>query len=276
VTTLSVIRLEPTRGLVRLRLGEVWQYRELLLFLAARDVRLRYRQTVLGAAWVLLQPLVTMAIFAVVFGRLAKLPSEGVAYAPFALAALVPWVFFSTSLSTASLSLVSNVNLVTKVWFPRLCIPIAAVLASVVDLVVSLAALVPVFLWYGVEPPPARLLLLPLLGVLVVAASLGVSLWLSAVNIVYRDVRFVLPFLVQFWLFATPVAYSATLVDARWRPLCSLNPAWGVVEGFRWALLGQSRGVTGEVLVSLLSTVALLVSGAYWFRRSERQFADVA
>ncbi len=276
MTTLSVIRLEPTRGLVRLRLGEVWQYRELLLFLAARDVRLRYRQTVLGAAWVLLQPLVTMAIFAVVFGRLAKLPSEGVAYAPFALAALVPWVFFSTSLSTASLSLVSNVNLVTKVWFPRLCIPIAAVLASVVDLVVSLAALVPVFLWYGVEPPPARLLLLPLLGVLVVAASLGVSLWLSAVNIVYRDVRFVLPFLVQFWLFATPVAYSATLVDARWRPLCSLNPAWGVVEGFRWALLGQSRGVTGEVLVSLLSTVALLVSGAYWFRRSERQFADVA
>ena len=276
MTTLSVIRLEPTRGLVRLRLGEVWQYRELLLFLAARDVRLRYRQTVLGAAWVLLQPLVTMAIFAVVFGRLAKLPSEGVAYAPFALAALVPWVFFSTSLSTASLSLVSNVNLVTKVWFPRLCIPIAAVLASVVDLVVSLAALVPVFLWYGVEPPPARLLLLPLLGVLVVAASLGVSLWLSAVNIVYRDVRFVLPFLVQFWLFATPVAYSDTLVDARWRPLCSLNPAWGVVEGFRWALLGQSRGVTGEVLVSLLSTVALLVSGAYWFRRSERQFADVA
>ncbi len=276
MTALPVTRLESTRGLVRLRLDEVWQYRELLLFLAARDVRLRYRQTVLGAAWVLLQPLVTMAIFAVVFGRLAKLPSEGVAYAPFALAALVPWVFFSTSLSTASLSLVSNVNLVTKVWFPRLCIPTATVLASVVDLVVSLAALVPVFLWYGVEPPPARLLLLPLLGVLVVAASLGVSLWLSAVNIVYRDVRFVLPFLVQLWLFATPVAYSATLVEARWRPLCSLNPAWGVVEGFRWALLGQSRGVTGEVLVSSLSTVVLLVSGAYWFRRSERQFADVA
>jgi lipopolysaccharide transport system permease protein len=273
-STLSVIRVQPTRGWVSLRLGEVWAYRELLYFLALRDVKVRYKQTAIGAAWAVIQPLTVMAVFTIVFGRLARLPSDGVPYAAFALAGLVPWTYFATNLQSGSLSLVSNTNLVAKVYFPRLCLPIAAVLAGLVDLAVSLVVLVVVVLLYGVVPGPG-VLVMPGLVVLAVVACLGPALWLAAVNVRYRDVRQTVPFLVQLWLFASPVAYPSNLLDGPVRYLYALNPMVGVVEGFRWAFLGSGRDVAAVVLVSAASALAILVGGAFYFRRVERSFADV-
>ena len=266
--------MRPTSGWVPLRLGDVWAYRELLYFLALRDVKVRYKQTAIGAAWAVLQPLIVTAVFALVFGRLARLPSDGVPYALFALAGLVPWTAFASSLQGASLSPVNNVNLVGKVYFPRLCLPLAAALAGLVDLAVSLVVLIVVALLYGVVPG-AGMLVLPGLVVLLLLACLGPALWLAAVNVRYRDVRQVIPFLVQVLLFASPVVYPSTLIEGPLRYLYALNPVVGVVEGFRWAVLGTGRDVLAVVGVSALSAALIAVGGAYFFRRAERGFADV-
>jgi lipopolysaccharide transport system permease protein len=269
----AITRVQATRGWASLRLKEVWGYRELLYFLALRDVKVRYKQTAIGAAWAVLQPLTVMVVFTFVFGRVANLSSEGAPYALFALAGLVPWTYFASYLQSASLSLSSNVSLVSKVYFPRLCLPTAAVLAGLVDLAVSLTVLVVVTLIYG--SLGVTVLVTPGLIVLVVMACLGPALWLSAINVRYRDVRQAVPFLLQVWLFVSPVAYSSTLIEGNLRYLYALNPMVGVIEGFRWAFLGTARDIGTMLLISTCSSVALLVGGAYYFRRVERSFADI-
>jgi lipopolysaccharide transport system permease protein len=269
----AVTRVQATRGWASLRLKEVWEYRELLYFLALRDVKVRYKQTAIGAAWAVLQPLTVMVVFTFVFGRVANLSSEGAPYALFALAGLVPWTYFASYLQSASLSLSSNVSLVSKVYFPRLCLPTAAVLAGLVDVAVSLTVLVVVTLIYG--SLGLTVLVTPGLIVLLVVACLGPALWLSAINVRYRDVRQAVPFLLQVWLFVSPVAYSSTLIEGNLRYLYALNPMVGVIEGFRWAFLGTARDIGTMLLISTCSSVALLVGGAYYFRRVERSFADI-
>lgn len=270
----TVTRLAPTRGWVSLGLRDLWAYRELLWFLAVRDIKVRYKQTVLGASWAVLQPVGTAVIFALVFGRLAKIPSDGVPYPIFALAALVPWTFFSSAVSTASLSLVGNTNLISKVYFPRLCVPIASVLASFIDFLIGCGVLFAGMAIYGVSGGVRMLLAAPF-AMLALGASLGVSLWLSAIAARYRDVRHVVPFLLQFWLFATPVAYSSNLLSPRWHVLYALNPMVGVVEGFRWSLLGSKVAIGELALVSTIAVLVVLTSGAFYFRRMERSLADV-
>lgn len=273
-TASKVIRLVPTRGWVALGLRDVWEYRELLGFLAQRDIKVRYKQTALGAAWAILQPVATAVIFALVFGRLAKLPSDGVPYPVFALAGLVPWTFFSTAVSNTASSLVGNTNLISKVYFPRLCVPISTVIASFVDLLVSCLVLFAAMAFYGVGAGFRMLLAVPF-ALLAFAAALGAGLWLSAIAARYRDVRHAIPFLLQFWLFATPVAYSSSLLAERWHFLYALNPMVGVVEGFRWSLLGSDVAIGGLALGSTASVLLILVSGAFYFRRMERSLADV-
>jgi lipopolysaccharide transport system permease protein len=270
----AVTRLQPSRGWVALRLTDVWHYRELLWFLALRDVKVRYKQTVLGASWALLQPVGTALVFTVVFGRLARIPSDGVPYAVFALAGLVPWTFFATAVTTTALSLVGNTNLISKVYFPRLCVPIASVLASFVDLLVAAGVLFVAMAVYHVGAG-ARIVLVAPFMVLAFAAALGVGLWLSAIAARYRDVRHAVPFLLQFWLFATPVAYPSSLLADRWHALYAINPMVGVVEGFRWSLLGSGVALAPLALASTFSAAVLLVTGAFYFRRMERSFADV-
>ncbi|MPY93306.1 MAG: ABC transporter permease [Acidimicrobiia bacterium] len=269
-----VAELVPSSGWAPLRLDQVWAFRDLLGYLALRDIKVRYKQTVLGAAWAILQPLLLTAVFTVVFGRLADVPSDGVPYLAFALAGMVMWTFFSAGLTAGSLSLVNNAAMVSKVWFPRLCVPIAAVLATLVDLAAALGALAVVVLGLGLVPGPG-VVVLPGLVLLAAAACLGTSLWLSAVNVLYRDVRHMTPFLVQLWLFATPVVYPSSLIEGVWRYVFALNPMVGVVEGTRWALFGSGTQVGPLVLVSSTSALAVLLGGAYVFRRLERTFADV-
>jgi lipopolysaccharide transport system permease protein len=270
----KVTRVEPTRGWVSLGLRDLWEYRELLWFLAVRDIKVRYKQTALGAAWAVLQPVATAAVFALVFGRLAKLPSNGVAYAVFALAGLIIWNFFSSAVSASSLSLVNNTNLISKVYFPRMCVPIASMVVYLVDFLVASAVLIAAMAWYGVGGG-IRMPLAAVFVLMAFAAGLGFSLWFSAIAARYRDIRQVVPFLLQFGLFATPVAYSSSMVNDRWRLLYGLNPMAGAVEGFRWSMLGTSTNVWGLVAVSAMSTVIVLTSGAYYFRRMERGLADV-
>jgi lipopolysaccharide transport system permease protein len=262
----------PERGLPRLGLRELWGYRDLALILALRDLQLRYRQTLLGVSWVVLQPLAAMLIFALVFGRLAQLPSDGVPYTSFVLAGLTVWTFVSTAVTAAATSLVEDRDLVTKVWFPRMLAPVAAVLAATVELLITLVLLIPVFAIDRVVPP-LQVLTLPLwmLGAILLATAVG--LWLSAANVLYRDVRYVLNFLLQAWLFISPVAFSSALVPDGWKWVYNLNPAAGLIDGMRWALLdGPSPGP--QLAVSVGSLLLLLVSGAAWFRTAERVFAD--
>jgi lipopolysaccharide transport system permease protein len=268
------IVIRPAKGWVPLRLRELWEYRELLYFLTWRDIKVRYKQTALGAAWAVIQPFFTMVVFSVFFGRLAKLPSEGVPYPVFTYCALVPWTYFATALTQSSNSLVDHARLITKVYFPRILVPAAAVIAGLVDLAIAFMVLVGMLLWYGVTPGPA-VVLLPLLALLATLTALAVGLWLSALNVQYRDVKYTIPFLVQFWLFVTPVAYSSTLVPERWRTLYALNPMTGVVEGFRWALLGHRAAPGPMLLVSIASVLLLLIGGLFYFRRMEQRFADV-
>ena len=268
------LRIEPTRGWVALRLHEVFAYRELLFFLVWRDLKVRYKQTILGVAWAVLQPLLTMLVFALFFGRLARVPSDGVPYSLFAYTGLVPWTFFATGLTMASNSLVGSANLITKVYFPRLTIPLATVLAALVDLALAFPLLFGLMWWHGVWPT-AQVVWLPVFIALAFATALGVGLWLSALNVHFRDVRHVVPFLTQLWMFATPIAYPSSLLPEQWRTLYALNPMVGVVEGFRWALLGANTRPGPMILVSSLAAVTLLVSGAFFFRRMERTFADV-
>jgi lipopolysaccharide transport system permease protein len=257
-----------------LNLGELWAHRELVYFLIWRDIKVRYKQTALGASWAILQPLLTMLIFSVFFGRLAKVPSDGVPYPLFSFVALVPWMFFSNGLTLASNSLVHNANLLTKVYFPRLAIPISTVASGVVDFVLGFIVMLGLILWYGIVPGK-EIVFLPLLMLLALVTSLGVALWLAAVNVEFRDVRYTVPFLTQFWMFATPIAYPSSLLSEPWRTLYGLNPMVGVVEGFRWALLGVNTAPGPIVVASSIVAILLLVSGAYYFRRMERTFADV-
>jgi lipopolysaccharide transport system permease protein len=271
---IPVIRIEPSKKWVSLKLRELWEYRELLYFLIWRDIKVRYKQTILGAAWAIIQPFFTMIVFSIFFGRLAKIPSDGIPYPIFSYAALVPWTFFANGLNLASVSLVGNANLIKKVYFPRLAIPIASVLSGVVDFILAFIMLIGMIFYFGIVPT-LNVFWLPLLLMLAFTTSLGVSLWLSSMNVQFRDVRYVLPFLTQFWLFATPIAYPSSLLSEPWRTIYGINPMVGVVEGFRWALLGTHTAPGPIVIVSTLVAIILLVSGALHFRRMEKTFADV-
>jgi lipopolysaccharide transport system permease protein len=269
------IRLQPTRGFSRvLSPSELWRYRELALQIAVRDITVRYRQTVLGALWAVLQPLATMVVFTIFFGRLAHLHSEGHPYAPFSLAALVPWTFFANSVQLGSDSLVSNSALVAKTYFPRIFIPVGVLAASLVDLAIAIVILLVVAAAYGTTLS-ASLLIVPLLVLIAFAAALGVGSALAAANVRYRDIRYAVPFTVQTWLFLTPVVYSIKLIPSQWRTVAALNPMVGVVEGFRWSVLGGVPDPTKLIAVSAASTVVLLVAGLAYFDRVERSFADV-
>ena len=272
--SVPTVLIQPPRPWAPLNLGQVWVYRELLYFLMWRDLKVRYKQTVLGAAWAILQPLLTMVIFSVVFGRLARMPSDGVPYPIFAYTALVPWSLFVYGLSQGSNSLVSGANLIKKVYFPRLCMPLAAVLSGIVDFLLAFVLLIAMMLYYGV-PLSLRILWVPLFVLLALTAALAVAVWSSAMNVRYRDVRLIIPFVVQVWLFATPIAYPSSLLSEPWRTIYGLNPMVGVVEGFRWALLGVNTAPGPMVGVSALMAIALLVSGAYYFRGMEESFADI-
>ena len=274
ITDIPVTMIRPSKGWVSLKLDELWEYRELLYFLTWRDIKVRYKQTVLGAAWAIIQPFFTMIVFSLFFGQLAGIPSDGIPYPIFSYAALVPWTFFATGLSSSSNSLVGSANLLKKVYFPRLTIPIATVLSGVIDFVLAFIVLLGMMLFYGIVPT-INVIWLPLLLMLALITSLGVGLWLSAMNVQFRDVRYTIPFITQFWLFATPIAYPSSLLSEPWRTLYAINPMVGVVEGFRWALLGTDTAPGPIIIVSALAALTLLVSGAYYFRRMEKTFADV-
>ena len=272
--SVPVLVIRPTKGFLSLKLGDVWDYRELLYFLVWRDIKVRYKQTVLGAAWAVIQPVMTMAVFSIFFGRLAKVPSDGIPYPIFAFAALLPWQLFAFALCESSNSLVGSQNLITKVYFPRLVIPIGSVLAGLVDFAIAFVILLGLMLYYRITPT-AAVAWLPLLVLLALATALSVGLWLSALNVKYRDVRYTIPFLTQFWMFATPVAYPSSLVPEKWRALYGLNPMAGVVEGFRWALLGKTNAPGPLLWVSVGAVVVLLVGGLRYFKKTESTFADI-
>jgi len=274
VDEVPVTIIEPSKGWISLNLRDLWEYRDLLYFLAWRDIKVRYKQTVLGAAWAIIQPFFTMVVFSLFFGRLAKMPSDDIPYPIFSYAALVPWTFFANGLSQSASSLVGSANLIKKVYFPRLVVPISAVLSGGVDFVLAFVVLLGMMLFYGIVPTTA-VAWLPLLLLLALVTSLGVGLWLTAMNVQFRDVRYAVPFLIQAWMFATPIAYPSSLLDEPWRTLYGINPMAGVVEGFRWALLGTETAPGSIVLVSALVAVGLLISGAFYFRRMEKTFADV-
>lgn len=271
---IPVIRIEPSRGWISLRLHELWEFRELLYFLAWRDIQVRYKQTALGVAWAVIQPFFTMVIFSIFFGKLGRIPSDGIPYPIFSFAALVPWTFFAHGLVQSSNSLVSGAQLIKKVYFPRLIVPVAAVLSGIVDFILAFIVLLGMMLYYGLAPT-VNVVWLPVFLLLALITSLGAGLWLSTLNVEYRDVRHAVPFVVQFWLFATPIAYPSTLLSEPWRTLYGLNPMAGVVEGFRWALLGTDTGPGAMIFVSCLMALAILIAGAFYFRRMEKTFADV-
>lgn len=270
----AVILIEPSHGWISLKLRELWDYRELLYFLVWRDVKVRYKQTVLGVAWAIIQPIVTMIVFSLFFGRLAKIPSDGVPYPIFNLAGLVPWNLFSNGLSHISSSLVDSSNLIKKVYFPRLAVPLGALLSGLVDFALSLIVLIGMMLYYGVFPT-ANMIFFPLLILLALITCLGTGLWLSALNVQYRDVRYIVPFMLQLWLFATPIVYPSSLLPEPWRTLYGINPMVGVIEGTRWAMLGTDTAPGPMIAVSSLAALTLLVSGAFYFRRMEKIFADI-
>lgn len=269
-----VTRLERGSGLASLNLREVWRYRELLGFLTWRDIAVRYKQTALGASWAIIQPFFTMVVFSLFFGRLARIPGDGVPYPIFSFAGLVPWTFFANGLAQSSNSLVGSANLIQKVYFPRLLIPAASILGGLLDFVIALVVLFCMMAYYGIVPT-VHALWLPALLLLALVTSLGVGLWLSALNVRFRDVRYVVPFITQFWMFATPIAYPSSLLEEPWRTVYGINPMVGVVEGFRWALLGTNTTPGAMLAVSALTAVCLTVSGAYYFRSMERAFADI-
>lgn len=268
------VLIQPTNHHLQQVFSDLWRYRELLLFLAWRDIKVRYKQTALGAAWALLQPLLTMAIFSVIFGLLARLPSDGIPYPIFTFTALLPWQLFSYALNMSSTSLVADQNLISKVYFPRLVIPLSSVLAGVLDFAIAFGVLLGmmlVFRW----PVTWRLAFVPIFVLLALATAMAVGLWLSALNVQYRDIRYTLPFLTQFWMYTTPIAYSSTLIPEKWMAVYSLNPMVGVVEGFRWALLGKPDFAWLPILISFLIVSILLIGGIRYFQQVEDGFADV-
>lgn len=268
-----MILIDSSRNWGTFSWKELWEYRELLYFLIWRDVKVRYKQTVLGAMWAIIQPFFTMVVFSIFFGRLIKTPSDGIPYPLFSYTALLPWIFFADGLNHASNSLVGNANLITKVYFPRLVIPIATVLSGLIDFAIAFVVLLFMMLFYGLSPTGA-VIWLPLFLLLALVTALGVGLWLSALNVQYRDIRYVVPFLTQFWLLATPIAYPSSLLSQPWQLVYGLNPMVGVVEGFRWTLLGTNP--PGSMLaVSAIVSLLVLISGLYYFQRMDQTFADV-
>jgi len=274
LTAVPRIRLQPSNGWRALNLREFWQYRELLYFLSWRDIKVRYKQTVLGALWAILQPFLTMLVFSVFFGSLAKMPSDGIPYPIFAFAALVPWTFFSNGLTQSGNSLIQSAGMRSEEHFPRLIVPISSILSGVVDFLFAFLVLIGLMFWYGIVPT-ANVVWLPFLLLLAFGTALGVGLWLSAMNVQFRDVRYTIPFLAQFWLFATPIAYPSSLLSEPWRTIYGINPMVGVVEGFRWALLGTATAPGPLIIVSALTMLTILITGMFYFRRMESTFADV-
>lgn len=267
--------IRPRKGFVGLDLGELWRYRELFLFMAWRDVLIRYKQTAVGIAWAVIKPLLMMVVFTLVFGRVAKMPSEGVPYPLLTLAALLPWQFFSQSVMQSTTSLVANANMISKVYFPRMIVPSAVILAHVVDFLISLVILAGIMVWYKFTPTSA-VFTLPLFFLLTFFTAIGLSLWLSALNVEYRDVQHAVPFLLQFGLYISPVGFSSVIVPERWRLIYSLNPMVGVIDGFRWAILGgKTQFHLNDLFMSCGVALFLLISGLIYFRRVERTFADV-
>lgn len=269
----ETIHIKPSTGLAALNLRDLWIYRELVFFMIWRDVKVRYKQTLLGAAWAVIQPVLTMLVFNFIFGTVAKVPTEGIPYPIFSYAALLPWGLFSTALNNASRSLTANQNMVTKIYFPRLVLPLASVLGGLVDFAIAFLILIVLMVYYRISPTPA-IWTLPLFIILTIVTALGVALWLSAINVQYRDVNYVLPFLTQFWLFLTPVAYSAKIISDKWQIAYSLNPMAGVVNGFRWALLGTNTGPGLNMAISIGISLVFLITGLFYFRAMERTFAD--
>ena len=269
----TTIYIKPSTGLAALNLRDLWTYRELIFFMVWRDIKVRYKQTMLGAAWAVIQPVLTMLVFNFVFGTVAKVPTEGIPYPIFSYTALLPWGLFTAALNTASRSLTSNQNMVTKIYFPRLVLPLASVLGGLVDFAIAFVILVVLMVYYRVTPT-VSIWTLPLFLLLTIVTALGVALWLSAINVQYRDVNYVLPFLTQFWLFITPVAYSAKVISDKWQVVYSLNPMAGVVNGFRWALLGTDTGPNLNMAVSVGIALIFLITGLFYFRSMERTFAD--
>jgi lipopolysaccharide transport system permease protein len=271
---IAPIRIAPSHRLFNPRLRELWEYRELLYFFVWRDVKVRYKQTAIGAAWALLQPTLTMLAFTLFFGKLAKLPTSGVPYPLFYYCAVLPWTYFATALQNSTNSIVEQQRLITKIYFPRLVLPISAVMAGLVDFVVAFSVLAGLMVYYGVFPGHT-VLFLPGFLLLALVTALGLGLWLSALNAMYRDVRYVVPFLVQFWMFASPVAYSSSMVPARWRWAYGLNPMAGVIEGFRWTLTGQGMAPGSLFAASACGVVLVLLGGLLYFRRMEGKVADL-
>ena len=271
-TRITIIK--PSKGWTALNLRDLWIYRELILFMTWRDLKVRYKQTMLGASWAVLQPFLTMVVFSIFFGNLAKVPSDGVPYPIFSYTALIPWTLFSKALQDASRSLVASSHMITKVYFPRMILPLASVLAGVVDFLIAFIVLIGMMVFYGIVPT-VNVWMLPLFLILALITAVGVGLWLSALNVLYRDINYVLPFLTQFWLFLTPIAYPSSMVPQRFQVLYALNPMTGVVEGFRWAILGSGQAPGIMTLVSSLVAITLLVTGMVYFRRMEQQFADM-
>ncbi len=270
----TTVYIKPSTGFTALNLRDLWTYRELIFFMIWRDIKVRYRQTLLGAAWAVIQPLMTMIVFNFLFGTVAKVPTDGIAYPIFAFTALLPWGLFTTALNQASRSLTSNHNMITKIYFPRLVLPVASVLAGLIDFAIAFVILIGLMFYYKVTPAWNVLWALPLFVLLAIITALGVALWLSAINVQYRDVNYALPFITQFWLFITPVAYSAQVISEKWQLVYSLNPMAGVVNGFRWALLGSGTGPDAALWVSVGISLLVLLSGLFYFRRMERTFAD--
>jgi lipopolysaccharide transport system permease protein len=273
IQTRSLV-IEPPRRWQAINVGELSAYRELLYFLTWRDVKVRYKQTAIGAAWAVLQPFLTMVVFAMIFGAFIRVPTDGLPYPVFAYAGLLPWNFFASSLSRASSSLVNDASLISKVYFPRLLLPVSAVLSMTIDFAIAFIILLVMMGWYGITPGIA-VLTLPFFLLLAFIAALGCGFWLSAMNVRYRDIAYVTPFLIQVWLFITPVAYPSSIIPERWKALYGLNPMAGVVEGFRWALLNTAEAPEATILVSIGVVVLLFLGGLFWFRRMEQEFADV-
>jgi len=268
------ITIKPSKGWAALNLKDLWNYRELIFFFTWRDLKVRYKQTLLGASWAILQPFLTMVVFSVFFGGLAKVPSDGVPYPIFSFTALLPWTLFSKAMQDASRSLVASANIISKVYFPRLILPLSSVLAGVVDFLIAFVVLLVMMLFYGISPT-ANIWTLPLFILLALITAIGVGLWLSALNVMYRDVGYVIPFLTQFWMYITPIAYPASMIPEQWKFIYALNPLTGVVEGFRWALLGTGEGPGISLLISASIAILLTISGLFYFRRMERKFADM-
>ncbi len=270
----TTVYIKPSKGLAALNLRDLWIYRELVFFMVWRDVKVKYKQTLLGMAWAVVQPVMTMLVFTFVFDRVANLPTDGIPYEVFSFTGLLPWGLFVTALNQGSRSLVAHNNMVTKIYFPRLILPMASVFAGLVDFIIAFVILIGLMFYFQVAPAWQYLWTLPLFLLLVLVTALGVALWLSAINVKYRDVNHALPFLTQFWLFATPVAYSFSTIPENWQILLSLNPMTGVVNGFRWALLGSGSGPDITLWISVIISILIFVSGLFYFRSMEKTFAD--